>query len=66
MTWFSHGVPSFFVEPRWTIGAKTTWAIIAPILPEAADMPWEVARKRVGKHSAGTMNVVALGPVDGD
>ena len=25
-------------------------------------MPWAVARKRVGKHSAGTMNVVVLGP----
>jgi hypothetical protein len=44
------------------MGAKTTCAIMAPTFPAAAEMPWQVVRKRVGKTSAGVMNVVALGP----
>lgn len=35
---------------------------LSPILPDAALIPCEVDRYRVGKHSPGTMNVVALGP----
>lgn len=37
-------------------------AMMEPILPEAAEIPWDVERYRVGKHSPGTMKVVALGP----
>lgn len=44
------------------MGAKKTWAITAPSLPKPAEMPWPVERTRVGKISAGVMNVVALGP----
>ncbi|KAL4567463.1 hypothetical protein LXL04_023047 [Taraxacum kok-saghyz] len=36
--------------------------IIAPALPEAADIPWHVDRSRAGNISAGTTNVVAFGP----
>ena len=35
---------------------------MAPTLPLAAEIPWELERYRVGKHSPGTMKVVALGP----
>lgn len=38
------------------------WAMIEPIFPEAAEIPWDVDRYRVGKHSPGTMKVVELGP----
>lgn len=38
------------------------WPMMEPILPDAADMPCEVERYRVGKTSPGTMNVVVLGP----
>jgi hypothetical protein len=64
MTWLSQGAPVLECElyPRLAMGAKTTWAMIAPTLPEAAEKPCAVARKRVGKHSAGIMKVVALGP----
>ncbi len=34
----------------------------APIFPAAADNPCPVARKRVGKTSAGNRKVVVLGP----
>jgi len=43
------------------MGAKATWAMTAPTLPAAAEKPCAVDRKRVGKHSAGIMKVVALG-----
>jgi hypothetical protein len=39
------------------------WAMMEPIFPDAAEMPCEVERYRVGKHSPGTMKVVAFGPV---
>lgn len=39
-------------------------AMMAPTLPEAAERPCEVDLYRVGKHSPGTMKVVALGPVE--
>nr|ACR36661.1 unknown [Zea mays] len=35
---------------------------MAPSFPDAAEMPWHVDRSLAGKISAGTMNVVALGP----
>ena len=35
---------------------------MAPTFPAAAEMPWPKPRTRVGKTSAGMMNVVALGP----
>lgn len=35
---------------------------MAPALPEAAQKPCAVVRHSVGNSSAGTMNVVALGP----
>jgi hypothetical protein len=35
---------------------------MAPHLPTAADMPWAVARTRVGKTSTGMRNVVVAGP----
>lgn len=31
---------------------------MAPALPAAAEMPWQVERNLVGKHSPGTMKVV--------
>mmetsp|Transcript_29306 Transcript_29306/g.73023 ORF Transcript_29306/g.73023 Transcript_29306/m.73023 type:complete len:212 (+) Transcript_29306:338-973(+) len=43
-------------------GVKATVPITAPILPDAADRPWQVARMRVGYTSAGMMKVVVLGP----
>jgi len=36
--------------------------MIDPTLPDAAEKPWEDERYRVGKHSPGTMKVVAFGP----
>jgi len=36
--------------------------MMEPILPDPAERPAEVDLYRVGKHSPGTMNVVALGP----
>ena len=36
--------------------------MIAPTFPDAAEIPWAVERYRVGKHSPGTMKVVAFGP----
>ena len=36
--------------------------MIAPSFPEAAAIPWTVERYRVGKDSAGTINVVVFGP----
>ena len=38
---------------------------MAPALPEAAEMPWQVLRYLVGNTSAGMMNVVELGPRGG-
>lgn len=35
---------------------------IAPAFPAAADIPWQVDRSLAGKISAGTTNVVELGP----
>ena len=35
---------------------------IPPSLPAAAETPWSVDRNFVAKTSAGTMNVIALGP----
>jgi hypothetical protein len=35
---------------------------IAPSFPDADDIPWQVDRNLAGKISAGTTNVVALGP----
>ncbi|KAF7837473.1 phosphoenolpyruvate carboxylase kinase 1-like [Senna tora] len=35
---------------------------MAPAFPDAADMPWQVDLSLAGKISAGTTNVVALGP----
>jgi hypothetical protein len=35
---------------------------MAPILPDAAEMPWHVERYRVGKSSLGMMKLVVLGP----
>ncbi len=37
-------------------------AMMEPIFPEPAEIPCEVERYRVGKHSPGTMKVVVLGP----
>lgn len=62
MTWSSQGDASVFVAPRVRCGPMRIWATIAPTLPEAAEIPWEVDRYLVGKHSPGTMKVVALGP----
>ena len=42
--------------------AIKNWLSIAPILPEAADIPWQVERYRVGNSSPGIMNVVVFGP----
>lgn len=39
-----------------------TCAMMAPILPAAAEIPCDVDLYRVGKHSPGTIKVVALGP----
>ena len=64
ITRFSHGRVSCAVAPLDTIGASTTCAMTAPTLPAAADTPCAVARILVGKHSAGTMKVVAFGPGD--
>jgi hypothetical protein len=36
--------------------------MIAPSLPDAAEIPWAVDRYRVGNASPGMMNVVVLGP----
>jgi hypothetical protein len=36
--------------------------MIEPILPDAAEIPWDVERYLVGKHSPGTMKVVEFGP----
>jgi hypothetical protein len=47
--------------PRLRSGSKAR-AVMAPSLPEAAEIPWAVARYRVGKSSPGMMKVVALGP----
>jgi hypothetical protein len=47
--------------PRLRSGSKAK-AAMAPSLPAAAEMPWAVARYRVGKSSPGMMKVVALGP----
>lgn len=38
------------------------WPRTLPSLPLAAEIPWQVHRYRVGKASAGRMNVVVLGP----
>ena len=35
---------------------------MAPSFPEAAEIPWEVDRYRVGKASPGMTKVVVLGP----
>ncbi len=67
MTWLSHGdaavpvAPGF--APRVRRGPKIVCAMMAPTLPEAAERPCEVDLYRVGKHSPGTMKVVALGPI---
>jgi len=37
--------------------------MIDPIFPDAAEVPWENERYRVGKHSPGTMKVVAFGRI---
>jgi hypothetical protein len=37
-------------------------AMIAPTLPHAADVPWNVERTSVGNDSAATSHVVQLGP----
>lgn len=36
--------------------------MIAPNLPEAAEIPWQVERYLVGNTSPGIIKVVALGP----
>lgn len=41
---------------------KPTWAMIAPSLPDAAEIPWAVDLYRVGNTSPGTMKVVVFGP----
>lgn len=38
------------------------WPRTLPSLPLAAEIPWQVQRYRVGKDSAGRINVVVLGP----
>jgi hypothetical protein len=35
---------------------KRTWAMMAPSLPKAAEIPWAVVRYRVGKTSPGIIN----------
>jgi hypothetical protein len=63
MTCFSHGVAEEpGGAPRVTKRPNAHWAIMAPTLPEAAEIPCDVERYRVGKHSPGTMKVVAFGP----
>lgn len=62
MTWFCHGEALFLVAPRVRRGAIAACAMMDPILPIPAEKPWDVERYRVGKHSPGTMNVVAFGP----
>lgn len=38
------------------------WPRTLPSFPLAAEIPWQVQRYRVGKASAGRMNVVVFGP----
>jgi hypothetical protein len=44
MTWFCHGEALVAVAPRVRSGAMADCAMMEPILPEAAEMPWEVER----------------------
>lgn len=64
--WSSHGWHAeplqSAVAPFVSSGCAMIWAIVAPSFPLAALKPWHVLRYRVGKHSPGIMNVVALGP----
>ena len=62
MTWFCHGFATLEVAPLVRRGAIAACAMIEPILPDAAEIPWDVERYLVGKHSPGTMKVVAFGP----
>jgi hypothetical protein len=63
MTWFCHGLALVFeVAPRVRSLAMAAWPMIDPIFPDPAEIPWDVERYRVGKHSPGTIKVVVLGP----
>lgn len=44
MTWFVHGDADLAVAPRVRRGAMAACAIMEPIFPDAAEMPWEVER----------------------
>lgn len=45
MTWLSHGLGLAFVGwPRVRSGAMAPWAMMEPIFPEPAEIPWEVER----------------------
>jgi hypothetical protein len=62
----SHGVMSGpFASgsaPLAASGPMITCAMMAPNFPDAALIPCDVLRYRVGKHSPGIMKVVAFGP----
>lgn len=64
MTWGNQqffGLPS--LAQLWSIKVpRAVWAIMAPILPEAAEIPWAEDLYLVGKTSPGTIKVVTLGP----
>jgi hypothetical protein len=63
ITWLSQGLELVGVtSPRVLNGPIKTCAIIAPTFPAAAEIPWLVLLYLVGKHSPGTMKVVAFGP----
>ena len=61
----SHGVASGPFAPGSAplvaSGPMITCAMTAPNFPEAAPIPCDVLRYRVGKHSPGIMKVVAFG-----
>jgi hypothetical protein len=54
--------PSPGAPPMSLSRLNPTWAMIAPSLPDAAEIPCAVDRYRVGKTSPGMMNVVVFGP----
>jgi len=57
----NYGINASF--PPWSFNdEKPIRATIAPSLPDAAEIPWQVDLYRVGKTSPGTMKVVEFGP----
>ena len=53
----------FAFTPSKVILGKMEVTNTEPSFPHAAEMPWQVQRYRVGKISAGRMNVIVFAPV---